>query len=242
MAHDILSDLLIETSLENAKERFFEGTYADFAAVFGATISPAVSQLVWNQLQFWGRDGFRVEAAFSPVVYKDSHVIISVVCENCEPNVPLGYAISPTVTAVSPTVRELEASSVQVETMGVYIMAPNRDVLRLLDLFVKSALIFDQDWFLEKGINRPVWVRTSDLAPVEVARGNETVLKYVRKQTWTVDSVFALRPFGGQIVSPKQILVHRSGTFVNAVPNPETRTYEELNGTTAGGVTPMPED
>jgi hypothetical protein len=43
-------------------------------------------------------------------------------------------------------------------------------------------------------------------------------------------------------VSPKQILVHRSGTFVNAVPNPETRTYEELNGTTAGGVTPMPED
>lgn len=242
MGYDILTDLLFETSLENAKERFFEGTYSDFAAVFGPTISTDLSQAVWNQVQSWGRDGFRVEAAFSPVVYKDSHIIVSVVCENCEPQLPLGYSTGPVLTAVNPNVSELEASSTQSESIGVYIMAPNRDILRLIDLFVKSTLIFDQDWFIEKGINRPLWGRTSDLAPVEVARGTETVLKYVRKQTWSVDSVFALRPFGGQIVSPKQILVHRSGTFVNAVPNPETRTYEELNGTTAGGVTPMPED
>ena len=242
MGYDILSDFLIEASLENAKTRFFEGSYSDFAVVFGSTVSSEMSQLVWNQIKSWGEDGFRVEAAFSPVVYKDSHIIISVVCENVDPMVPLGYQNTSTLTDDNPVEYQMEASGTTQETIGIYVMAPNRHVLRLLDLYVKSTLIFDQDWFIEKGINRPVWVRTSDLAPVEVARGTETVLKYVRKQTWMVDSVFALRPFGGQIVSPKQILVHRSGTFVNAVPNPETRTYEELNGTTAGGVTPMPED
>jgi hypothetical protein len=242
VAYDILSDLLFETSIENARVRFFEGTLEDFEAVFGVTISPELIEMVWDQINEWGPDGFRVEAAFSPVVYKDSHIIISIVCENCEPQLPVGYSVGPTLTSVSPDIRELEASTPQTESIGVYIMAPNREVLRLLDLFIKSTLIFDQDWFIEKGINRPLWIRTSDLAPVEVAAGNETVLKYVRKQTWGVDSVFALRPFGGQIVSPKKILVHRSGTFVNSVPNPETRTYEELNGTTAGGVTPTPDD
>lgn len=242
MAYDILSDLLFETSIENAKERFFDSPYEDFAAVFGPTISPELSESVWDIIQSWGRDGFRVEAAFSPVVYKDSHIIVSIVCENCEPQLPMGYSTGPVLTSVNPNVSELEASSPQAESIGIYIMAPNRDVLRLLDLFIKSTLIFDQDWFIEKGINRPLWLRTSDLAPVEVAAGNETVLKYVRKQTWMVDSVFALRPFGGQIIPPKKILVHRSGTFVNSVPNPETRTYEELNGTTAGGVTPTPDD
>lgn len=242
MAKTILSDFLIELSLANAKERFFQGDYNDFASVFGSTIDPGLTQLVWNQLQTWGQDGFRVEAAFSPAVYKNSHIIISIVCENCEPELALGYNVGPVVTSQSPLVREVEANGVQREAIGIYIMAPNRDVLRLVDLFVKSTLIFDQDWFVEMGINRPMWTRTSELAPVETEGGTETVLKYVRKQTWVVDSVFALRPFGGQVVSPKTILVHREGTFVNAVPNPDTRSYDNLNGTTAGGVTPTLDD
>jgi hypothetical protein len=242
MAKTIMSDFLIELSLANARERFFNGTYADFAAMFGVTIDPGLVQLVWNQINAWGEDGYRVEAAFSPVVYKDSHMIISVVCENSDCDMSLGYNVGTVLTNDNPVERQVEANGVQRDVIGIYIMAPNRDVLRLMDLFVKSTLIFDQNWFLEMGINRPIWSRTSDLAPVEMEGGTETVLKYVRKQTWVVDSVFALRPFGGQILSPKQILVHRSGTFVNAVPNPDTRTYDELNGTTAGGVTPTPED
>lgn len=242
-----LTDVLVETALQDIKNKLYEGTLEDFQAMFNSITNSYISkgpsdeislvEDVWNALQSYGRDGFAVEAAFAPVVYAKSHVIVSVVCENSDPIEPVFFNSGGPRSLENGY--EVEFSCPVVDSIGIYVMAPNRPVLRFVDLLVKSAILSNTKWFIDMGASGPIWASSSDLAPVTAMVGKETVLKYVRKQTWNFHTQLAIRPFGGRVVTPKHILVHAAGTFVSKVPNPETRTVTELDGTTQGKVTPV---
>lgn len=246
-----MSDLLVETALADLKERILTQPFDDFEIVFDTFINSFVADAntnlslvkeVWDQLVSYGRDGLAVESAFAPAVYKNAHVIISVVCENSASEGPVlgngGGAARP----ITDTQYGIEYAGPVRDTIGVYIMAPNKPVLRLLDLLVKSTLCSAITWMNENGVEGPYWDRTSDLAPITQMVGKETVLKLVRKQSWTCFATEAVRPFGGRFVTPKQIIVHAAGTFVSSVPNPETRTFTPLASTSAGRVSSAPND
>jgi len=226
------------------KDRLLAGTFTDFETVFDPFITAFVVdpdtnltslREAWDAIISYGRDGFAVEAAFAPAVYKNAHIIVSVVCENSEPEGPTlgnGYG-GPRQLGNG---YGIEYSTPVTDNIGVYIMAPNRPILRMLDLLVKSTLFSSISWMNENGVAGPIWIRTSDLAPVTQMMGKETVLKFVRKQTWQCHTALEVKPFGGVAASPKHILVHAAGTFVSSVPNPETRTVTPLDGTTQGRV------
>jgi len=234
-----LSDLLIETALVDMRDRFLAGTLEDYAMVFDPVISSTLVEDTWNTMRAWGKDGFAIEAAFAPVVYKDAHVIVSVVCENTNPHEVFSHAGITRQVSSDPVAYGVMYGGPVEDTIGVYIMAPNRPILRMVDLLIKSTIYSATTWLVENGTSGPSWENTSDLAPVTAMVGTETVLKYVRKQTWKVWSNLVVRPFGGTVVTPKQILVHAAGTFVTKVPDPDTRTYTDLTGTSDGRVTPV---
>lgn len=246
----MLTDVLVETLLADMKANLYAGTLEQFEKVFPPEIHTYLSNAdtgkttieeIWDQLQAYGVDGFAVEAAFAPPVYKNAHVIVAVVCENSEPNGPplLNGAHAVTQQALELYEYAVEFSMPVTDSIGIYIMAPNRPILRFVDLLVKSTLFSATSWLNENLINGPIWNNTSDLAPVTQLVGKETVLKYVRKQTWNFHSNLAVRPFGGRIIPLKQIIVHAVDTFVNSSPNPETREVTPLDSTSQGRVKPV---
>jgi len=237
MSATTLSDVLFEECLSSAVETMLAGTFDDFYEIFRSCVKEDTVLEVWNKLQEWGEDGVRVQAAFAPTVYKGMVCLISVVCEETQTHAPFDYGgdVRRLEGAPGDFYNGVEFSAPIEDTIGIYIMAPHRMALRVLDLFVKSALLSNQEVFWGDGGARPVWLRSSDMAPVEV-KTNESVLKYVRKQTWSMSTYLALRPYGGRRRVELPILVHADGTFVDAVPDATTRTYEQLTGKTPGGV------
>lgn len=237
MSNTTLSDILVEECLASAVEEMLTGTFDDFYEIFRSCLPEDMVQSVWDKLQEWGEDGVRVQAAFAPTVYKDTVCLISVVSDDVQPQAPFDYGGDVRVLegANGTTYKGVEFSAPVDDTIGIYIMAPSRGVLRVLDLFVKSAILSNQEVFWHDGGSRPVWLRSAELAPLEI-KTNESVLKYVRKQTWSMATSMALRPYGGRAPAALPILVHGEGTFVDAVPDATTRTYQQLVGKTPGGV------
>lgn len=237
MSNTTLSDVLFEECLSAAFAQMMSGTFDDFYEVFRSCLREETVQKVWDKLQEWGEDGVHVQAAFAPTVYKDTVCLVSVVCEDTQPHAPFDYGGETRLLegANNTTYPGVEYSAPVEDTIGIYIMAPNRMTLRVLDLFVKSALLSNQGVFWDDGASRPIWLRSTDLAPVEVTT-NESVLKYTRKQTWLMHSNMALRPYGGEAPVALPVLVHADGTFVDAIPDANTRTYQQLVGKTPGGV------
>lgn len=237
MSNTTLSDILTEECLANAVQEMMEGTFEDFYEIFRSCLPEEPVRVTWDKLQEWGEDAIHVQAAFAPTVYKDTVCLISIVCDDTQPQAPFDYGGDVRVLkgANNTTYKGVEFSAPVDDTLGIYIMAPSRTVLRVLDLFVKSALLSNQEVFWYDGGTRPVWLRSAEIAPLEV-KTNESVLKYVRKQTWSMATTLALRPYGGRAPAALPVLVHADGTFVDAVPDATTRTYEQLTGKTPGGV------
>lgn len=232
------ADFHIEAILAEAKARFFERSFDDFAYVFDSFIPTSTVQNVWDKLRAWGPDGFQVESAFTPGVYKDAHLIVSIVHEVSDPEGPVMNNAGNVRLVGSTPSYGVEFSQPVNEVIAIYIMTHHRDVLRLIDMFIKSAIFSAARYLVDNGLSGPFWKSTNQLAPVEAMAGKETVLKLVRKQVWNIFDNPTVRPFGGEEIVPRQILVHATGTFVNSVPNPETRTMTPLSATSQGRVTP----
>lgn len=242
-----LSDVLVEVALTDMRDRLLSGTFEDFAEVFDAVIesdtAPGLAQDVWDTIIGWGKDGIVIEQAYSPAVYKNAHVIIAVSCEKSAAHEVFNHTGEVRQISAQDPKYGIEFGGPVEDMIGIYIMSPSRWVMRFLDLLIKSTIYAAGRWFTQNGTSGAMWQTTSELQPVNVMMGTETVQKYVRKQAWTVFNNLVIRPFGGTVVTPKPILVHAEGTFVSKVPNPDTRTFTDLDGTSAGGVTPvLPED
>ena len=243
-----LSDLLFESAISDLRDNIRTRTLQEFIDVFdpgltavGSAFGSDFLEEARTELLNYGVDGIAVESAFSPAIYKDKHVIISIVCETTDPTEPMGRGqrmLTYPGDPGDPPTYKLEFGCPVQDMIGVYIMAPNRPILRVLDLLIKSNIYGALQWFVSNGTSGPRWVRTSDLAPVTHLVGTETVLKYVRKQTWAVFSNLNIRPFGGDAVVPKNIVVHATGTIVTSVVDPETRVVTPLTSTSVGQVEP----
>lgn len=237
--------MLVEALLTDMRDRLLAGSLGDFSVVYdpvytidGSAFGSSFIEDAWNTLQGYGKDGIAVEAAFAPAVYRNAHCIISVVSANTEPDTVFHNAGDMRLMGSTPSYG-VEYGGPVTDIIDVYIMAPNRPILRVLDLLIKSTIMDAGKWFTDNGASGgPEWLRTSDLTPVTTMVGTETVVKYVRKQSWRVYSSLVVRPFGGRSASYKHILVHATGTYVSSVVDPDTRTSTPLNGTSEGQVVP----
>ncbi len=234
-----IADMYVETALAEMKDRLFAGTLADFQYVFDPRIDAQITADVWNMIMAWGKEGLQIESAFSPAVYPNANAIISVVDEEANPDGPPMFNGGDVRNLDSTPTRGREYSMPEEDLVGIYIMTPNKPVLRLLDLLVKSTIFSATAWLVQNGLSGPIWLRTSQLAPVKEMTGTETVLKLVKKQTWKIIDTLTVRPFGGVVITPKKIVVHAVGTYVTAVPDPDTRTMSPLASTSEGRVTPV---
>lgn len=121
--------------------------------------------------------------------------------------------------------------------VSVYIIAPTKDILRMTSRFVKTAIVSMGRWFLQQGMESPpAFQLASDMEPLAVMNGRETVMKFVRRLNFDVRADERITPL--DITPPPQRfpLVHAAGTVVTAVPNAESRTFTPISPISLGKV------
>jgi hypothetical protein len=98
--------------------------------------------------------------------------------------------------------------------VGVYIIAPTKDIVRMLSRFVRTAMASLSAWFMKQGMESPPAMSImSDLEPLMLqgARESETLVKFVRRLSFSFKLVDRLTPL--DITPPVQKfgLIHAEG-------------------------------
>jgi hypothetical protein len=121
--------------------------------------------------------------------------------------------------------------------VSVYVIAPTKDIMRMVSRFVKTAIVSMSKWFLQQGMETPPSFQVaSDLEPIAVMAGRETVMKFVRRMNFDVRGMERLTPLDITPPPDKFPLIHTEGTVVTAVPDPETRTFTPITPISLGKV------
>lgn len=121
--------------------------------------------------------------------------------------------------------------------VSVYVIAPTKDIMRMVSRFVKTAIVSMGKWFLQQGMETPPSFQVaSDLEPLAVMNGRETVMKFVRRMNFDVRGMERITPLDITPPPTKFPLVHAAGTVVTAIPDPETRTFTPITPISFGKV------
>ena len=121
--------------------------------------------------------------------------------------------------------------------VSIYVIAPTKDILRMVSRFVKTGIVSMGKWFIQQGMETPPsFQMASDLEPLAVMNGRETVMKFVRRMNFDVRGVERITPLDITPPPSKFPLVHVEGTVVTAIPDPETRTFTPITPISFGKV------
>jgi hypothetical protein len=82
----------------------------------------------------------------------------------------------------------------------------------------------------------PSFQVASDLEPLAVMNGRETVMKFVRRMNFDVRGMERITPLDITPPVNKFPLVHAEGTVVTAIPDPATRTFTPITPISFGKV------
>lgn len=121
--------------------------------------------------------------------------------------------------------------------VSVYVIAPTKDIMRMVSRFVKTAIVSMGRWFIQQGMETPPSFQVaSDLEPLAVMSGRETVMKFVRRMNFDVRGMERITPLDITPPPQKFPLVHADSVMVTAVPDPATRTFTPITPISFGKV------
>lgn len=194
---------------------------------------------VFNRLQAVG--GIRVRSADIPLVENHNAAVLGVGLSQegeYKSFLAQGYERRGPVTGPSgETMRGSRYQFVREAIVAIYVIAPTKDMVRMMSRFVKTAIISHTPWFLQQGEDSsPTYKGSADLEPVASTVGQESILRFVRRMHYAVKAVERLTPLDIAPYPNKVPLVYAEGEVVSSLPDPETRTFTPLTPISIGKV------
>jgi hypothetical protein len=233
-------DLLIELALSHAWQTVEAGGQAawrrtqDYAFYDEAAVDAVFEMLTRT-------NGLRIRSADIPMQESHNTTIVGVGLHAETINKRfLGNDAHLRAAVLGPSNETMTGQKYQFMTdviVAVYVIAPTKDMVRMVSRFVKTAIVSMSNWFLQQGMDTPPAFQTAaELEPVAVMSGRETVMKFVRRLHFDTSGVERLTPLDITPPARKFPLVHTEGTIVTAVPDPETRTFTPITPISLGKV------
>jgi hypothetical protein len=233
-------DLLIELALAHAWKTVEDGGQAawrrtqDYAFYDEGAVDAVFEMLTRT-------NGIRIRSADIPVQESHNTTIVGVGLHAETINKKfLGNDAHLKAAILGPSNETMTGQQYQFMTdvaVSVYVIAPTKDIMRMVSRFVKTAIVSMSKWFLQQGMETPpAFQVASDLEPIAVMAGRETVMKFVRRMNFDVRGMERLTPLDITPPPHKFPLVHAEGTIVTAVPDPATRTFTPITPISLGKV------
>ena len=233
-------DLLIELALSHAWQHIADaGLEAWRRTQDYAFYDQAAVDAVYEMLTRTG--GPRIRSADIPVQESHNTTIIGVGLHAEAINKKfLGNDAHLRAAVIGPSGETMTGQKFQFMTdvaVSVYVIAPTKDTMRMVARFVKTAIVSMSKWFIQQGMETPpAFQVASDLEPLAVMNGRESVMKFIRRMNFDVRGVERITPLDITPPPTKFPLVHAEGTVVTAIPDPETRTFTPITPISFGKV------
>lgn len=220
-------------ALQAAWDRTKDLDATEWRAIFSSSVPAELLDEAWDYLG--GRDvSFRSVWTTQAQTVNDVIVAVELIDEQVTPPT---FAFNLRRNADSDEEWNIHMTS----TVGIYVYAPTKEVVRCLHVWIHAALLSSLGWLISTGIDGIEYGGAKDIVPEEALRpdgGNY----YVRMQTWQVRGVEVLHRVGGsEPLVMRYVTVHDRSTFTDAVRDAESRTTVDLADNLAGGVDPEPE-
>lgn len=233
-------DMLVELMLRSSWDRVQAGGTAAWRRTQDYAFYDEESvDTVFNRLVATG--GIRVRSADIPLTENRNVTVIGVgLAQEGEFKGFLGQAAQPRRAVQGPsgeTMTGVQYNYIRESVVVVYVVAPTKDMVRMVTRFVKTAVASHTPWFLKQGEDTALSFKgAADLAPVAQTVGQETVLRFVRRIHYAVKGVERLTPIDITPLTAKFALVHADGEVVANMPDHETRTFTPLTPISLGKV------
>jgi len=234
-------DLLTELALKHAwRSVSTEGLAAwrrtqDYNVYDQASVDAVYAAIVTH-------GGMQVRSADVPMIANINNLLIGVGLHSAT---PVAFALGNTGYAranrIGPSGEAMTGQVFQYmmePTVAIYVNHVNKDVVRMVTRFVKTAMMSAGPWFIKHGVESvPAIVLETDLEPYIFKEGRERAVQFKRQMLFSFKAMERLTPL---VITPETyptaILVHVEGTTVTSIPNPVARTMTPLDGTSQGAV------
>lgn len=227
-------DHLLHLLLQDAWATAQAAGEAAFYAIFNPKFPQDILTATWNGITAH-KIAFR--SVWTTDTKTDAAIVIATeLLGEEDPNPMLGFSFRRQLagTAVDQWNMQLQSR------VGIYIYAPDKDIIRVLHVFCHAAIMSGLKWLSDNGVDDMSYGGARDLLPEERTRpdgGNG----YCRTQHWLFRAAEELHRIGGpEGLTPRFITVHDHRTFVGARRDAETRTTIPLADNLPGGLDPEP--
>ncbi len=205
---------------------------AEWQNLFRSQLPQDLLEGAWDELN---RMDIQFRSSFTPVVETNSRVVIGVTLESEELTQEfLGY--SNDVPGGHDRFDWLSQAVV-----GIFVVAPNKELVRVLSYFIHCALLSSIGWFQANGCDGPRYQGARDMYP-EPELEPQTVNVYMRVQKWSFAGAAEHGRIGGATTrDAKVVMVYDKSLFVNAYVDQVNHVEVPLVDNLPGGVDPTTE-